>query len=156
MAKLTDRQHKRMIAMYAECQNYSLVAREFGVSASTVRRHINGDAETAEKVQRKKEENTIAVLAHMSRQKDKICGLLDRLITSIDDPHKMDGATLPQLATTLGILIDKYTADEARTAGLPQDNNLLHAIAQSTQKELDTDDIPEIKQAAVVGADVVE
>lgn len=46
--------------------------------------------------------------------------------------------------------------DSGRGPLADTDNNLLHAIAQSTQKELDTDDIPEIKQAAVVGADVVE
>lgn len=46
--------------------------------------------------------------------------------------------------------------DNGRGTLADADNNLLHAIAQSTQKELDTDDIPEIKQAATAGADVVE
>lgn len=156
MAKISDRQHKKMIAMYAECQNYSLVAREFGVSVSTVQRHIKGDTETVKKVAHKKEENTIAVLEHMSRQKDKVCGLLDRLITAMDDPVKMDCSTLPQLATTLGILVDKYTADEARTNGIPQENNIFEVIEESTREELDTSEIPEIESPAEHGHDVVE
>lgn len=156
MAKISDRQHKKMIAMYAECQNYSLVAREFGVSVSTARRHINGDAETAKKVQHKKEENTVAVLQHMGHQKDRVCGLLDRLIDAMDDPVKMECSTLPQLATTLGILVDKYTADEAHTNGIPQENNIFEVIEQSTREELDTDEIPELEPQAKSGPDVVE
>lgn len=156
MAKITDRQHKKMIAMYAECQNYSLVAKAFGVSVSTARRHINGDEETAKKVQRKKEQNTVAVLEHMSRQKDKVCGLLDRLIDAMDDPVKMDCSTLPQLATALGILVDKYTADEARTNGVPQENNIFEVIEESTREEIGTDEIPEIEPPAKPGHDLVE
>lgn len=156
MSKINDLQHKKMIAMFAECQNYSLVARAFDVSVSTARRHIKGDEETTKKVQHKKAENMAAVLEHMSRQKDKVCGLLDRLIEAMDDPAKMDGSTLPQLATTLGILVDKYTANEARTNGIPQENNIFEVIAQSTREEIGTDAIPEIEPPAKSGHDLVE
>lgn len=156
MAKITDRQHKKMIAMYAECQNYALVAKAFGVSETTARRHIKGDAKTAEKVAHKKEQNTVAVLEHMSCQKDKVCGLLDRLIDAMDDPVKMDCSTLPQLATALGILVDKYTADEARTNGVTQENNIFEVIDQSTREEIGTDEISEIEPPAKSGHDLVE
>lgn len=156
MAKLTDKQKKKMIAMYAECQNYSLVAREFGVSETTARRQIKGDAKTAEKVERKKAENTASILAHMTNQKGKVCSLLDRLIEAMDDPEKMKNSTLPQIATALGILVDKYTMDESKTGGIPQDNNLFEVIQQSTGEEIDTSEISEIEPEAAASNDMVE
>ncbi len=156
MAKISDKQHKKMIALYAECQNYRAVARAFGVSETTARRHITGDARTAEMVARKKEQNTIAILEHMNKQKNQVCGLLDRLINAMDDPAKMDTSTLPQLATTLGILVDKYTADEAHSHGIDAENNIFEAINESTREEINTDEIPEIEHQAKPGHDLVE
>lgn len=156
MAKISDRQHKKMIAMYAECQNYRAVARAFGVSETTARRHITSDEKTAQIVAHKKEQNTVAILEHMNRQKTQVCGLLDRLVKAMDDPVKMDISTLPQLATTLGILVDKYTADEAHTHGMSMENNIFDVIDQSTREELDTSDIPEIESTAKPGNDMVE
>ena len=37
-----------------------------------------------------------------------------------------------------------------------QENNLLQAIIESTAKEVDTDDLPELQQAATAGDDLVE
>lgn len=156
MAKISDRQHKKMIAMYAECQNYRAVARAFGVSETTARRHITGDEKTVQIVAHKKEQNTVAILEHMNRQKTQVCGLLDRLIKAMDDPVKMDISTLPQLATTLGILVDKYTADEAHTHGMSMENNIFEVIEQSTKEGLNISEISEIEPPAESGDDVVE
>lgn len=156
MGKTTDRQRKKIIADYVQFENYSAVARLHGVSRNTVKAIVLGDEDTSEKCRLKKEQNMAAVLEHMSRQKDKVCGLLDRLIEAMDDPAKMDGSTLPQLATTLGILVDKYTANEARTNGIPQGNNIFEVIDQSTKEEIDTDAIPEVEPPAKSGHDLVE
>lgn len=156
MAKISDRQHKEMIALFAECQNYSLVAREFDVSVSTVRRHCTGDEETAKKVKHKKEENTVAILQHMGKQKKRVCGILDKLLDALDDPDKLERSTLPQLATTLGILVDKYSADEGVGQINQTDNNIFEVIDQSTREELDTSRISEIEPPAKSGNDLVE
>ena len=156
MAKITDRQRKKIIADYVQIENYSAVARLHGVTRNTVKAIVLADKGTAEKCRLKKAENTVAVLEHMSRQKDKVCGLLDRLIDAMDDPVKMDCSTLPQLATALGILVDKYTADEARTNGIPQENNIFEVIDRSTREEIDTDAIPELEPPAESGHDLVE
>jgi phage terminase small subunit len=55
-------------------------------------------------------------------------------------------------------LLGKYLGlFEARQSWLDgQENNLLQAIIESTAKEVDTDDLPELQQAAAAGDDMVE
>jgi hypothetical protein len=108
------------------------------------------------KVAQKKEENTAAVLEHMTQQKGKVCGILSLILDEIEDRVKQGDATMTQLATTLGILIDKYTENEAKTMGTPQENNIFQAIDQSTKEVLDTSGIPELEQTTEPGHDLVE
>ena len=156
MAKLTDRQHKRMIAMYAECQNYSLVAKKFGVSVTTVRRHCIGDTETTKKVNQKKAENTAEILAHMGAQKDRVCDILDLYLTALGDPSRISGASLVQVATAMGILVDKYAAGEKPDTAASKENNLLEAISEATKGGVTRDDIPELLEASAADDDMVE
>ena len=46
--------------------------------------------------------------------------------------------------------------DSGRGTSTEASNNLFEAIVESAQEELDTDDIPEIKQEAAADTDVVE
>ena len=45
---------------------------------------------------------------------------------------------------------------ETGLAGSAKDNNLLEAIQNATKEDVNTDDIPELQQAAASDADVVE
>lgn len=155
-ARLTDKQKKKIIADYLQLESYNAVAKIHGISRQTVKNVVESDTESRQKLQQKKEENTASILAYMTNQKGKVCGLLDRLIEAMDNPEKMNNSTLPQIATALGILVDKYTMDENKTGGIPQDNNLFEVIKQSTGEEIDTSEIPEIEPEAAAGNDMVE
>lgn len=115
MAKLSDRQHKAMIARYAETNNLSLVAREFGVSITTVKRHVVADDETLEIVNRKKEENTQDILSFMESRKGKIFDILDKILEGLNDDDKIKRTGLQALATAYGIVIDKVTQNAPQT-----------------------------------------
>ena len=115
MAKLSDRQHKQMIARYAETNNLHQVAREFGVSVSTVRRHLSSDEETARIVTQKKEENTQDILSFMESRKEKVFYILDKLIDGMDDDDKIKRTGMQALATAYGIIIDKVTQNTPQT-----------------------------------------
>ena len=115
MAKLSDRQHKAMIARYAETNNLHQVAREFGVGVSTVKRHISSDAETVRIVTQKKEENTQDILSFMESRKGKIFDILDKILEGLNDDDKIKRTGLQALATAYGIVIDKVTQNAPQT-----------------------------------------
>lgn len=118
MAKLSDRQHKQMIARYAETNNLHQVAREFGVSVTTVKRHISGDEKTLRIVMQKKEENTQDILSFMESRKGKVFDILDKIIEAMGDDEKIRRTGLQSLATAYGIVIDKVTQNAPQTDSL--------------------------------------
>lgn len=107
--KLTDKQHKKLIARYAECNNLSQVAREFNVSVPTVKRHIEKDEEALKLFRQKKEENTLDMFKYMEGQKGKIQELLTNIISALNNPEKLARANARDLAMAYGILFDKAT-----------------------------------------------
>lgn len=106
MAKLTDKQKKRIIADFVECGNYSQVARKYNVSVNTVKRTANNDKDTANKVKQKKEENTRDILEYLDSRKIKIQGILDTILDSITE-EDIKSAPLTSRTTVYGTLIDK-------------------------------------------------
>lgn len=127
-ARLTDKQKKRIIADYIELGSYRATARKHGIAESTVRRLVIREPQTTQKAAHKKEENTADILAHMDRQKDKVCGVLDKYLEAMQDSEKIGRATLPQIATAMGILIDKYTAAAGNGQSLQKLDELLGQI----------------------------
>lgn len=108
-ARLTDKQKKKIIADYVEFGSYNAVAKIHGVSRQTVKNIVSTDAEIGQKLQQKKEQNTADILSHMESQKADVIKVLDEYITAMRDPVKIKRAGVVQLATALGIVIDKYT-----------------------------------------------
>lgn len=105
MAKrLTDREKKRIIADYAEMENYSAVAKVNGVSDNTVRKIVSLNSEISEKIELKKEQNTADILEHMEQKRDKVCSIMDKYLDALLDDEKIAKATPAQLTTALGTL----------------------------------------------------
>ncbi len=134
MAKLTDRQRKKIIAERAEGLSIRALAKKYRVSDTTIRRTLESDPKMAQKVAQKKEENTVAVLAYMDSKKKDVCEILDKLLEAVKDDEKIAKTPLAQIATTIGILIDKFTAAEASgRSGAGAENNLLSAIREAAK-----------------------
>ena len=62
-ARLTDKQKKEILADYMESGSYNATAKKFGVSDMTVKRICQRDSELLKKVEQKKEQNTLDMLA---------------------------------------------------------------------------------------------
>ena len=61
-----------------------------------------------------------------------------------------------QAGNTYAIQLYLDLVGESGLGGSTKENNLLEAIQEHTKEDIDTDDIPEIQQAAESDADVVE
>lgn len=114
MAKhLTDRQKKQIIADYVTLGTYAAVAKKHMTSETTVRRVVKNDPGTLEKVGQKKDENTADILRFMDEQKEDVCSLISLYLKEMQDPKRISRASVQSLATSLGIVIDKFTGTAA-------------------------------------------
>ena len=128
MAKhLTDREKKKIIADYAECGNYSQVARKHKVSFDTVKRVVISDPETVKKAEQKKEQNTADILEFMDKKKEDVCNIISLYLSELQNSDKLQRASIQSIATSLGIVIDKFTKDAQKQS----DTSLFDAIAKA-------------------------
>ena len=154
MAKLTDKQRKKIIAESVNGSSIRALAAKYQVSTTTIQRVLKSDAELTQKVARKKAENTASVLAFMDSKKNDVCGLIDKFLSAMGDDEKLAAATVNQLATAMGIVIDKYTANEAVNASSAKENNLFEAIDSIGEEDLN--DLPEVQHSAEGDSNMVE
>ena len=56
----------------------------------------------------KKEQNTADMLAYMESRKEQAKQVLDAYISALADPTKIEMAKLSEVATAMGIVIDKF------------------------------------------------
>ena len=155
MAKLTDKQRKKIIAESVNGSSIRALAAKYNVSTTTIQRVLKSDTELTQKVAQKKAENIVSILAFMDSKKNDVCGLIDKLLVAMGDEDKLAAATVNQLATAMGIVIDKYTANEAIKPSDTKETNFFEAI-RSAGEEVDLSAIPEIQSAAERDAVLVD
>ncbi len=137
-ARLTDKQKKKIIADYVQLGSYNAAAKLNGVSHQTVKRIVDECPEMDSKLQQKKEENTADILAYMERQKNGVCEILDICLNELKKPEKYAKVPPQQIATTMAILIDKYTADNGRISDTEtSEDDALTASLKELARELD-------------------
>lgn len=129
-ARLTDKQKNKIIADYVECRSYNAVAKKHGISDKTVKSIVEANSEFTKKSEQKKEENAADVLAYMESKKSVVCDIIGLGLSTMLDPEKMKNATLSQITTALGTLIDKW----AIVSGSPVDDNREDALSKSLRE----------------------
>ncbi|MBR5227553.1 MAG: helix-turn-helix domain-containing protein [Clostridia bacterium] len=109
MAKFTDLEKKNIVADYVNCQNYSEVAKKYGVSVEAIRLIVKADKDILKKLEQKKEENTQTTLEYMQTQHETKKRILDKLLKAIEiKAEDIDVFTsIKDLATAYGIILDK-------------------------------------------------
>lgn len=128
MAKhLTDREKKKIIADYVELESYNAVAKKHNVSATTVKNTVLKNNESVKKCEQKKEQNTADILEFMDKKKDDVCSIISLYLSELQNSDKLQRASIQSVATSLGIVIDKFTKDAQKQS----DTSLFEAIAKA-------------------------
>ena len=135
---MDDKTKKLIIADHANGMSERQLARKYKTSATSVHRVLKADPETEQFVAQKKAENTADVLAYMDSHKDKVCLFLGAGLEALNDPEKMQGASLTQIATTMGIIIDKWAMISGAPADAVKDDALSESL-RSMADELQSD-----------------
>ncbi len=111
MAKLTDKQKKKIIVDYINNQNYSETGRINNVSDKTVKRIIDSEESNGlvEKVEQKKEQNTKDILEYMDSITEKQKKIIDLSLEAIEEKlTDLDMFTnVKDIATVYGVIFDK-------------------------------------------------
>lgn len=108
-ARLTDKQKKKIVADYVQLGSYNAVSKIHGVSATTVKNIVLKSADIVEKCEEKKEQNTADILDYMEGQRDDVCKVLGICLSELKKAERYEKTPPQQIATTMAILIDKWT-----------------------------------------------
>ncbi len=126
--RLTDRQKKKIIADYIQLQNYTRTAKLNDVAESTVRKIVKENPECADLCDRKKEQNAQDMLAYMESKQGEAQELLGLYLKAMADPDKIAEATLPQLSTAFGTIVDKFAMLGGQSGVEVPDDGLAEAL----------------------------
>ncbi len=137
-ARLTDRQKKKIVADYLELRSVNAAAKLNNVSWKKAKEAIDEDEELAKKLEQKKEQNTADIIAYMESQRDDVCKFLGQAMGELRNPDKLAKAQLQQIATTMAIIIDKYTAISGGPADTSEEDDLSRSLRE-LGKELESD-----------------
>lgn len=142
---LNDRQKKKIIADYATLGTYAAVARKHKVSVNTVKKVVSETPEIAKKCKQKKDENTADILQFMENQKGNVCDIIELYLKALQDPKRLERASVQSIATSLGIVIDKFVG----ASDLAEEQRLRIAILKEKtgQGERDLSQFEEIVKA---------
>lgn len=82
-------------------------------------------AKLPQSANKKKEQNTADIIAYMDGQKNDVCTVLGLCIKLLKNPDIYAKASPQQIATTMAILIDKYTANNGANIADEQSEDAL-------------------------------
>lgn len=143
--RLTDRQKKKILADYVQLQSYARTAKLNDVAESTVRKIVKDNPKCADLCALKKEQNTQDMLSYLESKRGEAQDLLGLYLQAMADPDKIAEATLPQLSTAFGTIVDKFAMLGDQSGTDIQDDGLLEALSAAADLSPpdDADMLPE-------------
>jgi hypothetical protein len=136
-ARISDRKRKKIILDKVEGLSYRAVAKKHGVSEYAVRKIVASDPEFAQKLAREKARNARAMVEYLDEQRGAAQEIIGKMLSAMTSEDKLAESGIRDIATAMGILIDKFTAASAASA---PDNGMLAAISDVLSRRRDEHD----------------
>lgn len=112
--RLTAKKKKQIVADYVMLGSYRAAARKHGVAPNTVKKLVTADGEFAQTVSDAKNAQARDILSYMEGQRDAVCTVIGNALEVLSSKEKMEEASPSQIATAMGILIDKWAMLEGK------------------------------------------
>ena len=103
----------KILADYTLEGSYRAAARKNGVSPDTVRRIVRENPEMVKVADTQKNARARDLMSYMQGKADTVCEIIGNGLGVLSDPERMQEAKLRDIATMLGILIDKWAMIDA-------------------------------------------
>lgn len=136
MAKLTDRQKKRIIAEYAEGKgqvSYASLGKKYGVDKSTIAKVIKNNPEFQQKATEIKNENTKSMLDYLVGKRDKAQNILDMLLDLT--PVDIKKASLRDRMGAVKIIAETFGVTKPDEPTGAEDNVIQVEIVNNAKKD---------------------
>lgn len=102
--------------------------------------------ESLQKFTQKKEQNTLDMLAYMDSRKEQAQSVIDDYLKALANPAKIEAAKLSEIATALGIVVDKFTKNmPTNTGGIGEMLKNQKALADILKKPVPNRDIEDFE-----------
>ncbi len=131
MTALGTDDKNRIYSEYQSVKNYCAVARDNGISESTVRRIVReerlrrsnvdpfGDTPCGSPAERLRRASTSApaeaeysgIDGFLKAKQPVIIGLINKYLAALSDDERISSATMPQIASAMSTLVEKLTVD---------------------------------------------
>ncbi len=102
LSKLNTSQRRQVYRLYKEQNSYTAVSRELGISPYMVKKIVNEHKSNEEG------EGCKDFSAFLESKGEIICSLIDSYLDELTDPDRVKSAPLNQLASALGVVVDKF------------------------------------------------
>jgi len=117
--RLTDKQKKKIVADYVMLQNY----------VQTAKLIVKENPDCARLCDEKREDNARDMLSYLESKRNEAQELLGLYLKAMADPDKIAEATLPQLSTAFGTIVDKFAMLGDQNSIEVPDDGLLEALS---------------------------
>lgn len=108
---LTNEEKAAIILSYIEAPLYSAAAKKCGTSAATVKKVISATPYINELVAIHKS-SCMSAGAFLKEKQAAILGVINKCLAILNDDDKLQAATLPQIASAMGTLLDKFVLSD--------------------------------------------
>lgn len=123
MSRLSAEKKRAIIKDYNKYGNYSEVARRNKLCRQTVKRVVE---ETRKNT--KNGNGSYDVMEHIKGSSKEVCELIDKYLAVMNDPERIENAPLNQVASTLGVLVDKFSKGITKEKGSTDLERVLEAV----------------------------